>query len=169
MQFKGSNCHYQLNSFRFASGNFYSWKASVIFIYFWIWSCVGISVFCLVSGVCCLLPSFFCLLSGVRGLYGTFEGFSRVPITFRGRKAVLCLLAVFAFKIKVSLILKMIQWNCQSTRQNWPVSELGTALLFNRFWFQNLPSHPKSYWAFQETGPRCPLSVPRTQSYNEKC
>ena len=40
---------------------------------------MAISVFCLVSGVRCLLPSFFCLLSGVRGLYGTFERFSRVP------------------------------------------------------------------------------------------
>ena len=29
----------------------------------------------------------------------------------------------------------------------------GTVLLFNRFLFQNLPSGPKSYRAFRETGP----------------
>ena len=42
---------------------------------------------------------------------------------------------MFTFKIKVSIILKMIQSNYQSTKQNWPVCELGTVLLFNKFWF----------------------------------
>jgi len=65
--------------------------------------------------------------------------------------------ALFAFKIKVSIILKMIQWNYQLTKQNWLVCELGTLLLFNWFWFQNLPSDPKSYRAFLETGPRLPF------------
>ena len=50
---------------------------------------------------------------------------------------------VFAFKIKVSKILKMIRWKYQVTKQKWTVCELGTVLLFNRFWFQNLPSDPK--------------------------
>ena len=35
---------------------------------------------------------------------------SQVPKSFRAQKAVLSF-AVFAFKIKVSLILKLIQWN----------------------------------------------------------
>ena len=62
--------------------------------------------------------------------------------------------AVFAFNIKVSIILKMIQWKYQLTKQNWPVCELGTVLLFNEFWFQNLPSDPKRYRAHRETGSR---------------
>ena len=45
------------------------------------------------------------------------------------------MLAVFAFKFNVSKILKMIQWNYQLTKQNWLACELGTVLLFNRFWF----------------------------------
>ena len=48
------------------------------------------------------------------------------------------MLVLFAFKIKVSIILKMILWNDQVTKQKWPVCELGTAQLFNRVWFQNL-------------------------------
>ena len=47
--------------------------------------------------------------------------------------------AVFAFKIKVSIILKIIQWNYQLKNQNWAVYELGTVLLFKRFWLKNLP------------------------------
>ena len=45
---------------------------------------------------------------------------------------------VFQFKIKVSMILKMIQRNYQLRKQNWPVCE--TVILFNWFWFQNLPA-----------------------------
>ena len=77
--------------------------------------------------------------------------FSKVLITFRARKPVLCL---------SSLHLKskwMIQCNYQLTKQNLPVCELGTMLLFNRFWFKNLPSDPQSYRAFRETGPRGPF------------
>ena len=47
----------------------------------------------------------------------------------------------------------MIQCNYQLTKQNLPVCEQGTMLLFNRFWFKNLPSDPQSYRAFRETGP----------------
>ena len=62
--------------------------------------------------------------------------------------------AVFAFRIKVSILLKMKQLGYQITEQNWMVCELGTVLLFNRFWFQNMPSDLKSYRAFREIGPR---------------
>ena len=57
--------------------------------------------------------------------------------------------AVFTFKIKLSKILKMIRWKYQLTKQNWTVCELGTVLLFNRFWLQNLPSDPekKNAWS----------------------
>ena len=41
--------------------------------------------------------------------------------------------AVFTFKMKVSIILTMIQRNYQLTRQNRLVCELGTMLLFNKF------------------------------------
>ena len=39
-------------------------------------------------------------------------------------------------------------------KENWPVCEQGTVLLFNRLWFQNLPSGQKSYRDFRDTGPR---------------
>ena len=60
--------------------------------------------------------------------------------------------AVFAFKIKVSLIIGMIQWTYhdQLTKQNWLVCELGTTLLFNRSWFQSLPTDPNSYRTFRD-------------------
>ena len=61
--------------------------------------------------------------------------------------------ALFAFKIKVSIILKIIQWNYQLKNQNWAVYKLGTVLLFKRFWLKNLPLDPKSYRSFRETGP----------------
>ena len=40
---------------------------------------------------------------------------------------------MFACKIKVLIILKMIQRHYQLKEQNWPVCGLGTVLLFNRF------------------------------------
>ena len=61
---------------------------------------------------------------------------------------------MFAFKIKVSIILKTIWWNYQLTKQNWPACQIETVLLFSRFRFQNLPSDTKSYRAFRETGPQ---------------
>ena len=79
--------------------------------------------------------------------------FSKVPVTFRARKGVLCL----AFKLKVSIILKIKQQDYQVTQQNWRACELGTMLLFNRFWLENLPSGPKRYRIFRETGPCSPL------------
>ena len=62
--------------------------------------------------------------------------------------------AMFTFRIKVSIILKMIQWNYQSTRQNWVVCELGTALLFKKFWFfLNFPLGPEVFSPFEQRGP----------------
>ena len=66
--------------------------------------------------------------------------------------------AMFTFKIKVSIILKMKQKNYQLTKQNWLVCELGTVLLFNRFWFLPSVLSPKSYEAFREMGPTQPVS-----------
>ena len=81
--------------------------------------------------------------------------FSKVtPLNCSGSKSFF-LFAAFAFKINASMILKMTIWNYQLTKQNRPVCELGTSLLFNWFWFQNLPSDPKSYRTFREAGPRC--------------
>ena len=42
---------------------------------------------------------------------------------------------VFAFKIKVSVILKITKWNYQLSKQFEVVCGLGTVLIFNRFWF----------------------------------
>ena len=73
--------------------------------------------------------------------------FSIVPITFQAPKAVYaCCVYIFGLKnytIKPSF-----------NRQNWPVCELGTVLLFDRFWFENLPSASKSYRNFREKGSR---------------
>ena len=54
-----------------------------------------------------------------------------------------CSSFLFAFKIKVLAILKMIQWHYQIKKQNWPVYEL----------IKTFASNPKSYRAFRETGP----------------
>ena len=40
---------------------------------------------------------------------------------------------VFAFKIKVSIILKIKKWNYQLSKQFGVVCGLGTVLIFNRF------------------------------------
>ena len=76
-----------------------------------------------------------------------------------------CMFIVFTMRIKVSIILKMIQWNYQLTKQNWLVCGRGTVLLFNKFWLQNLPSGPKSFQALREMGPwsliklTCPVKM----------
>ena len=66
---------------------------------------------------------------------------------FWGPKSTFMFIA-FAFKIKISIIWKMTQWNYQLTKENWPVFELGTLLLIPKF-----GSDPNSYRAFRETGP----------------
>ena len=75
--------------------------------------------------------------------------FLECPRIFSGPKNCF-IFAVFAFKTIVSIILK-IQWNYRLTKRNWQVCELRTVVLFNRFWFENLSSGPKSYRAFRET------------------
>ena len=77
--------------------------------------------------------------------------------------------AAFAFKIKVSIILKMIQWNYQLTKQHWLVCAPETVLLFNRFWFWNLPSGPEKLPGLSRNRPQgwgkfpvfflCPVGV----------
>ena len=59
--------------------------------------------------------------------------FLESPGNFSGPESWI-MIAGFAFNIKVSIILKMMKWNCQLTKQNWLVCEL-------------------SYRAFRERGP----------------
>ena len=66
----------------------------------------------------------------------------RIPDNFSSLKSCF-VFAGFTFKMKVSIILKMIKSKYKSTKQNWLVCELGNVLTFNRFWFQNLPSVPE--------------------------
>ena len=113
----------------------------------WFIAAVGYSVVQFSEGL--LLQSTICHSPS---LFQTWGLFLESSYNFLGPKS--CFMcAVFAFKIKVSIILKMIQWKYQLKKQNWPVCELGTLLLFNWFWLENFPSDPKSYQAFRETGP----------------
>ena len=51
--------------------------------------------------------------------------------------------------------LQMTQWSYQLTKQNWRVCELGTVLLFNMFWFENLPSgFKKVFGPLEKQAPR---------------
>ena len=77
------------------------------------------------------------------------DPFHESPDKFPGPKSCF-MFAAFTFKIKVSKILKMIRWRYQLTMQNWTVCKPGTVLLFNRFWFQNLPSNPKKKNAWSQ-------------------
>ena len=86
---------------------------------------------------------------------------SRSPDNFSGPKSCF-MFSVFAFKIKVSGILKMVKWKHLLSKQNWQVCELKNVLLLitYRFWLQNLPSDAKSHQALRN-GPlitNCPLS-----------
>lgn len=71
--------------------------------------------------------------------------------------SVLCLPCLHQPRSKASITLKMKIWNYQLTNQNRPVCDLGTVLLFNWFWVQNLSSDLKSYRTFSDllrkTGP----------------
>ena len=62
----------------------------------------------------------------------TWGLFLQTPGNFSGRESCF-VFAVFAFKIKVSIILKTTQWNYQLSKQFGVVCELGTVLIFNRF------------------------------------
>ena len=79
-----------------------------------------------------LLISFY-----IFALFDFGDPFLKGPDYFLGLKTCF-MFVVFQFKIKVSIILKMIQRNYQLKKQNWPVCE--TVILFNWFWFQNLPA-----------------------------
>ena len=77
--------------------------------------------------------------------------FLRIPVNFGARKAVyICCICI-----------QDLSFNCfENDTMKLSVNEAkltgfapGTVLLFNRFLFQNLPSGPKSYRAFRETGP----------------
>ena len=69
-------------------------------------------------------------------LYFPGARFSKVSIVFRVRKLSAFMFTVFAFKIKLSIILKVTQWNYQLRKQNWPVCELHcrlTVLLYIQY------------------------------------
>ena len=83
--------------------------------------------------------------------------FLESPDNFSGPKRSFTFVGL-AFKIKFSITLKMRQCNHQLTTQNWPVSELGTVLLFNRFWFQNLSSDSKGYGPFEKRASGSPTT-----------
>ena len=94
--------------------------------------------------------------------------FLECPGNFSGLESCF-MFTVYAFKIKVSIILKMIQWNYQLTKQNWPVCVLLSVLIFSRIWFLNLllsrkvtgpiekgatQEHPRTPRSTQEHPPR---------------
>ena len=81
--------------------------------------------------------------------------FLESPENVSGLKGCL-MLAVLAFKIKVSMTLKMISWKYQLTKQNWPVVWARTELCcykFNRFRFQNFIG-PKKLPGLSRNGPQ---------------
>ena len=80
--------------------------------------------------------------------------FVKIPVTFQALKALF--FVVFAFKSKVSIVLRIIQWNCQLMKQKW--------LVCDRVWFENLPLGLKSLQKFWETGSWKQIYKGRTQS-----
>ena len=80
--------------------------------------------------------------------------FVKIPVTFQALKALF--FVVFAFKCKVSIVLRIIQWNCQLMKQKW--------LVCDRVWFENLPLGLKSLQKFWETGSWKQIYKGRTQS-----
>ena len=65
---------------------------------------------------------------GSRGL------FLESPGNFWGAESCF-VFAAFTVEIKVSIILKIIKWNYQLTKQNWLIYGLWTVVLFNMFGF----------------------------------
>ena len=61
--------------------------------------------------------------------------------------------ALFTFKIKVSIILTMIEWNYHSSKQNSLVCELGIVHYSTDFDFKICTSGTKIFRPFRETGP----------------
>ena len=94
---------------------------------------------CLLTGLLFTFLVYLIYWQTVESFYNELCGsgpgacFSKVPVNFRSRKTVLCFLCLHSRSIKVSIILKIIQWNYHLTKQNWLVCGLGTVQLFNRF------------------------------------
>ena len=61
---------------------------------------------------------------------------------------------VFAFKIKVSIILKMIKWTYHLTRQNWLVFELGTLLPIQLVLISKFAFGPEKLSGLSRNGPQ---------------
>ena len=58
----------------------------------------------------------------------------------------------------------MIQWNYHLTKQNWLFCGLGTGLLFNKYWFWNLPSSPEKFPGLWRNGPQAQDVWRKTQT-----
>ena len=83
--------------------------------------------------------------------------FSKFPVTFRARKAVLCLTCLYSRSKFSNFENETMKLSINEAKLT--SFELETVLLFNRCWFSNLPSGPKSYpRAFRETGPWSKMS-----------
>ena len=61
---------------------------------------------------------------------------------------------VFAFKIKVSIILKIMQWNYKLTKQNWMVFGLATVLPIQPVWILKFVFGPEKFPGLSRNGPQ---------------
>ena len=61
---------------------------------------------------------------------------------------------VFAFKIKVSIILKIMQWNYKLTKQNWMVFGLATVLPIQQVWILKFVFGPEKFPGLSRNGPQ---------------
>ena len=68
-------------------------------------------------------------------VYRSRGHFLESPGNVSDLESCLCLPGLHSSKIKVSIILKIIQWNYQLTKQSWLVCEQGTVLLLNKYWY----------------------------------
>jgi len=61
---------------------------------------------------------------------------------------------VFAFKIKVLIILKIMQWNYKLTKQNWMVFGLATVLPIQQVWILKFVFGPENFPGLSRKGPQ---------------
>ena len=61
---------------------------------------------------------------------------------------------VFAFKIKVSINLKIMQWNYKLTKQNWMVFGLATVLPIQQVWILKFVFGPQKFLGLSRNGPQ---------------
>ena len=61
---------------------------------------------------------------------------------------------VFAFKIKVSIILKIMPWNYKLTKQNWMVFGLATVLPIQQVWILKFVFGPEKFPGLSRNGPQ---------------